>query len=241
MHIPLRDYQKNFLDCMYNNKRIVFCCGRQTSKTTLMTIYALWLATFHKDQRIIICGNKIQTALEIFDRIRIAYEDLPNWLKQPIKEFNKKSMEFANGSKLEVGATTESAVRGKTVSCLILDEFAFVDNNIANAFWAAVIPTMVTNKNARLFVASTPNGVGNLYYDLWSQAVSGKSDYKALKVIWSDVPGRDKKWKEDYIRNECGGDVLKFEQEFECKFLGSSSSPFPPQAFEFIEGCISEP
>lgn len=179
--------------------------------------------------------------MEIFDRIRTAYQDMPNWLKGGIVDFSKKSMTLANGSKIETGATTESAVRGKTVSCLILDEFAFVDPNIAKAFWSAVIPTMVTNKNARLFVASTPNGIGNMFYDLWSRANDGNSDFKQLTVKWDAVPGRGEQWKEDYIANELGGDRLQFEQEFECRFIGASNSPFPIQAFDYIKSTCCDP
>lgn len=240
-HIPLREYQTNALTQMKENKRIIMNCSRQVGKTTLMTIYALWLANFYRDQKVIICGNKISTAMEIFDRIRTAYQDMPNWLKEPIIDFSKKSMTLNNGSKIETGATTESAIRGKTVSCLILDEFAFVDVGVANAFWSAVIPTMVTNKNARLFVSSTPNGTGNLFYELWTQAVQKKSDYIPLQVKWDAVPGRDKEWKENYIKNELHGDRLLFEQEFEGKFVGATNSPFPPQAFEYLESCCKEP
>lgn len=240
-HIPLRAYQKEFLSCMSENKRLIINASRQVGKTTLMTIYALWLANFYDDQRVIICGNKIATAMEIFDRIRSAYQDMPNWLKCPIVDFSKKTMTLANGSKIETGATTETAVRGKTVSCLILDEFAFVEPTIAKAFWSAVIPTMVTNKNAKLFVSSTPNGIGNMFYDLWQRASSNESDFKQLTVKWDAVPGRDSKWKEDYIKNELGNDRDLFEQEFECRFIGASNSPFPPKAFEFIESTCTEP
>lgn len=240
-HIPLRGYQKDFLTSMMENKRLVLLTARQSGKTTLMTVYALWLANFFKDQRIIICGNKISTATEIFDRIRTAYQDMPNWLKEPIIDFSKKSMTLSNGSKIETGATTESAVRGKTVSCLILDEFAFVEPGIAKAFWSAVIPTLVTNKNARLFVASTPNAPGDMFHQIWTGAVEGKNDFAHHKVTWDAIPGRDLKWKENYIKNELNGDRALFEQEFECKFIGTQNSPFPQQAFEFLQGCCKEP
>lgn len=210
-HIPLRDYQKDFLKSMVENKRLIINSSRQVGKTTLMTIYAVWLASFYRDQRVIICGNKAGTATEIFDRIRTAYQDMPNWLKEPIIDFSKKTMTLSNGSKIETGPTTESAVRGKTVSCLILDEFAFVDPGIAKAFWSAVIPTMVTNKNAKLFVSSTPNGVGNMFYELWTRAGAGANDFRQLQVKWDAVPGRDAKWKKDYIENELNGNETQFE------------------------------
>lgn len=173
MHIPLRDYQKDFLTAMAENKRLIINSSRQVGKTTLMTIYALWLATFYENQRIMICGNKNSTASEIFDRVRSAYQDMPNWLKDPVVDFSKRAMTLSNGSKIETGPTTETAVRGKSLACLILDEFAFVDPTIAKEFWSAVIPTLVMQANAKLFVSSTPNGVDNMFYTLWSQSLAG--------------------------------------------------------------------
>ena len=57
-----------------------------------MIIYALWLANFFNDQAIIICAHKGETARMLFERIKLAYKELPNWLKEPVVEWNKSSM-----------------------------------------------------------------------------------------------------------------------------------------------------
>ena len=209
--------------------------------TTLMTIYALWLANFFPDQHIIICADKSSTASMIFERIRLAYKELPGWIKCPSEEFNKRSMTLKNGSQIVTSATTDSAIRGNSLSCLIVDEFAFVDENIADKFWTSVTPTLVTNPNAKMFVSSTPNGVGNMFWSLCDRSEKGLNDFKIQKVVWSDVPGRDAAWKKRTIETDMNGDVNKFEQEYNCKFIGASNSPFSPQTFEFIEKCVEEP
>ena len=96
--IPLRNYQRKFLDDAMNNKRILALQARQSGKSTLMTVYALWLANFYPDQSIIICAHKGDTARMLFKRIKEAYKELPNWLKEPCTEWNKSSMTLANGS-----------------------------------------------------------------------------------------------------------------------------------------------
>lgn len=89
-----------------------------THNTTMMTIYALWVACFNDDQRILIVANKEGTALEIMSRIRMAYEELPNWLKPGVKEYGKTSIVLANGTRIGISTTTGTAARGQSVNCV---------------------------------------------------------------------------------------------------------------------------
>ena len=239
--IPLRDYQRKFLDDSMKHKRILALQSRQSGKSTLMTVYALWLANFFPDQAIIICAHKGDTARMLFKRIKEAYKELPNWLKEPVIEWNKSSMSLANGSSIVTSNTTAEGPRGNSLSCLILDEFAFVAPEIAQQFWTAVAPTLANNPDARMFVSSTPNGIGNLFHKLYDDAENGRNNFAIQRVLWDDVPGRDEEWKKRTIRDDCFGDEEIFAQEYECKFLGSSNSPFPQSTFDKIKNDISDP
>ena len=68
-----------------------------------------------------------------------------------------------------------------------------------------------------MIIVSTPYGM-NMYYKIWMDAINKKNDYIPIEVHWSEVPGRDDKWKEQTIRNTS---EEQFQQEFECEFLGS--------------------
>lgn len=150
-------------------------------------------------------------------------------------------MTLANGSSIVTSNTTAEGPRGNSLSCLILDEFAFVAPEIAQQFWTAVAPTLANNPDARMFVSSTPNGIGNLFHKLYDDAENGKNNFAIQRVIWSDVPGRDEEWKKRTIRDDCFGNLEIFEQEYECKFLGASNSPFPQSTFDKIKNDISDP
>lgn len=240
--INLREYQIRMLDSMKNYNRLIFNCSRQIGKSTLMTIYALWLANFYSDQLIIILAHKEKMAKELFSRIKLAYEELPNWVKVSVdNEWNDLSAKFANGSRIITSPTSANAIRGQTASCIILDEFAFVEDSIARDFWTAVTPTLITAPDAKLFVSSTPNGTDNIFYDLVARSEQGKNNFKVEKVIWSDVPGRGAAWKRNVIETELNGDIDRFEQEYECRFLGSSNSAFPIRVFEQLKLDIKEP
>ena len=90
--IKLHLYQKRILRSLRDNRFVCMLSSRQSGKTTLMTIYALWIACFFNDQRILIVANKEQTAMNIFKRVRLAYEQLPNFLKPGAVEYGKTSM-----------------------------------------------------------------------------------------------------------------------------------------------------
>ena len=57
-----------------------------------------------------------------------------------------------------------------------------------------------------------------MFYKLWHDAERNKNEYVTTEVHWSEVPGRDAKWKEQTIANTS---EEQFRVEFECEFLGS--------------------
>ena len=93
--IKLHPFQKKTLRMIRDNRFNLLLFSRQASKTTLATIYLLWHAIFNKDQHILLVANKEDTAKEIFSRVRLAFEELPNWLKPAVKEWGKEGMELA--------------------------------------------------------------------------------------------------------------------------------------------------
>ena len=51
------------------------------------------------------------------------------------------------------------------------------------------------------------------------------------KVVWDKVPGRDKKWAAEQIRNL---GIQGFNQEFACKFLGSTNTVISPECLRTL-------
>jgi hypothetical protein len=60
---------------------------------------------------------------------------------------------------------------------------------------------------------------------LWHDAERGKNEYVPTDVHWSEVPGRDEKWKASTIANTS---EAQFKVEFECEFLGSVDTLISP-------------
>jgi hypothetical protein len=220
--IKLHSAQKRALRKMRDNRFFILLASRQIGKTTMMTIYALWIACFNEDQRILIVANKEGTAIEIMQRIRMAYEELPNWLKPGVKEYGKTSVTLANGTRIGISTTTGTAARGQSVNCLILDELAFIEPHLVDEFWKSVYPIISSSKKSKIFIASTANGTGNLFYRLYDAAERDESNWAYDKILWNEIPGRDEKWKKDTIASI--GSMEAFNQEFNCEFLDSGES-----------------
>ena len=103
-------------------------------------------------------------------------------------------------------------------------EFAFVPNHIADSFFSSVYPTITSGKSTKVIIVSTPHGM-NHFYRLWHDAEKAKNEYIPTDVHWSEVPGRDEKWKKSTIANTS---EAQFKVEFECEFLGSVDTLISP-------------
>ena len=217
--IPFRmyDFQKELVKKFHNNRFNIAKLPRQTGKSTVVVSYLLHYALFNDSANIGILANKASTARDLLGRLQTAYENLPKWLQQGVIAWNKGSMELENGSKIMAASTSASAVRGMSFNIIFLDEFAFVPNHIADDFFSSVYPTISSGQRTKVIIISTPYGM-NHFYKLWVDAQNQRNNYIWTEVHWSEVPGRDAKWKEETIKNTS---ERQFTQEFECEFLGS--------------------
>jgi len=237
--IKLYPAQKTALRAMRDNRYYILLASRQIGKSTLMTIYLLWQACFKSDQRILLVANKEATAIEIFQRVRMAYEELPNWLKPPVKEYAKTSMTLENGSRIGITTTTGTAARGQSVNCLVIDECAFIESHLVDEFWKSVFPIISSSKKSKVFICSTANGTHNLFHKLYTGAVNGDNGLGHGKIMWNEVPGRDEKWAAS--TKQAIGSHEAWMQEFNCEFVNSGESSIDDELFEIMERQICDP
>jgi hypothetical protein len=224
------DFQDKMIRTMDQNRFTICKLPRQVGKTTSVGAYILWKALFTEDYNIAILANKRSQAIDILGRIKLMYEHLPKWMQQGVIEWNKASIKLENGTEIIASSTSSSAIRGKTQNLIYLDEFAFVPNNIQEEFFTSVFPTISSGKTSKVIITSTPNGM-NLFYKIWIDSEQGRNDYERMEIHWSDVPGRDEKWREEIIRNTS---EEQFRQEFECLFLGSTNTLIHPNKLRMM-------
>lgn len=220
VNFNLYDYQRDIVNLSVKERFVICKMPRQCGKTTTLVGIMLWYILFHETYSVAILAHKMAQAREILSRIQLAYEHLPKWIQQGIVEWNKGNIELENGSKILASATSSSAIRGGSFNLVYLDEFAFVENNMQESFFASVYPTISSGETTKVLITSTPNGL-NMFYKIWMDSEENKNSYKRIDVHWSEVPGRDEKWKAETIRNTS---EEQFRVEFECEFIGSSNT-----------------
>ena len=217
-------FQKKIVHTIDKNRFTICKLPRQSGKSTTTIAYLLHYAIFNPNSNIAILANKSSTARDILGRLQLAYENLPKYIQQGVINWNKGNIELENKSTIIAAATSSSAIRGGSYNIIFLDEFAFVPANIAEMFFSSVYPTITSGKTTKVIIVSTPHGM-NQFYKLWTDAENKRNDYVPIEVHWSEVPGRDEKWKETTIRNTS---QEQFQQEFECEFLGSVDTLISP-------------
>ena len=210
-------FQDKMVKTFHENRFSICKLPRQSGKSTTIIAYLLHQVIFNDNINVAILANKSSTARDLLGRLQLAYENLPKWLQQGVLNWNKGSLELENGSKILAAATSSSAIRGGSFNIIFLDEFAFIPNNISEQFFSSVYPTISSGKSSKVMIVSTPHGM-NMFYKMWTDAVNKKNTFKPIEVHWSEVPGRDDKWKEQTIKNTS---EAQFQTEFECEFLGS--------------------
>jgi len=218
--VPFKLYecQKNKVLTILNNRKVILMEGRQQGKTITSAACILWYTLFQDNKTVAILANKAAAAREVMSRYQGMYENLPLWLQQGVKEWNKGSIELENGSKVFTAATAASGIRGKSVNWLYIDEAAIIPNNIAEEFFTATYPTIMAGETTKVLMSSTPLGY-NHFWKFWNDAEQGINDFVNLFIPYTAIPGRDEKWAAE--QRAVLGDV-KFTQEVLCNFLGSS-------------------
>lgn len=200
--------------------------SRQVGKSTVVRAFILWYAMFHKDQLVAMLANKLMLAKEQLQLLRDSYLALPYWLQPGVKLWNKMSIQFSNGCRIIIAASSPDGIRGFSPNLLYLDEFAFLRPNMADEFMASVFPSISSGKKTRVIITSTPAGM-NHFYRMWEDAVDEatatehdlEAKYVKSTVLWNEVPGREEQWG---IDEKARLGEQRFRQEYECEFIGSA-------------------
>jgi hypothetical protein len=216
----LFECQKGKVDLIMNERKVILMEGRQQGKTVTAAACILHYTIFQEDKTVAIMANKASAAREVLNRYQIMYENLPLWMQQGVRVWNKGDVELENNSKVLSAATTASAIRGKSVNWLYIDEAAIIPNNIADEFFTSVYPTISAGETTKILLTSTPLGY-NHFWKFWNEAEKKQNGFEHMFIPYYEIPGRDEKWLEE--QKGLLGEV-KFNQEVMCEFLGSTNT-----------------
>ena len=220
------EYQERLIHAYHNNKQCIAMLPRQMGKTTCAVAYLLWYTMFIPDAQVLIAAHKYEGAKDIMDRYRFGYENLPDFVRAGVYSYNRNTIEYDNGSRIQATTTTENTGRGKSLSLIYCDEFAFVQPpEKAKEFWTALSPTLATGGKA--IITSTPNSDEDQFAMIWTEANKkfdefgnetplGVNGFFPYFAHWTEHPDRDDAWA-NLERAKIGEE--RFRREFECEFL----------------------
>ena len=225
------DCIKDFVDYRFN----IVVKARQLGLSTTAAAYVAWLMLFHKDKSILVVATKLGTAANLVKKVKSIIKNVPDWLMiSKITTDNKNSFELDNGSWVKASSTSGDAGRSEALSLLVIDEAAHVEN--IGEMWAGLYPTLSTG--GRCIALSTPNGIGNWFYDTYTKAEKQENDFNPISLPWDVHPERNLEWFKKETRNMPPRQIA---QELECNFNMSGETLLRTEDLLYLESLVKEP
>ena len=162
---------------------------RQAGVSTVTAAWAskkLSFARKEKPEKVLIIANKLDTSMEMANKIRGFIEQWPAWvgIGFSAEKNSQRHFKLNNGCEVKAVATSKDALRGYTPTILIFDEAAFIEAD--SDFWSACMASLSTG--GKVIVVSTPNGYDAIYYEIYDQALRGMNDFKISEMFWFRDP-----------------------------------------------------
>ena len=169
--------------------------GILSHNTIVASIYILHYMLFNNTKNVLLAANVLDTSKEVLDKIKNIYGYLPFFLQQGIDVWNVSQIKFENGCRAKAFAMTKNASIGNTGDLVYVDEFAHINDSIADKFYKSIFPTLTSVENSKMIITSTPSGF-NLFHKLITESELEPTDPKknsfgSLRVYWHQVPGRN--------------------------------------------------
>ena len=231
----LYDFQEDAVDDFQDYRLNIILKARQLGISTTTAGYITWLILFHRNKNVVVMATKLATAANLVKKVKLAMKSVPEWMViSKITIDNRNSFELDNGSQVKAISTSGDAGRSEALSLLVLDEAAIIEN--MEHLWAGLYPTLSTG--GRCIIVSTPNGVGNVFHKLYSEAEQGSNDFNPIKLSWEVHPERDQKWFEKETRNMSEREIA---QELKCNFNMSGATLIEGKDIDHMSKFLSEP
>ena len=207
------------------------------------TVTAAWIsrklvfAKKLKPEKILIIANKLDTSLEMANKIRAFVGQWPSWTGVDFapEKNSQKHYKLTNGCEVKAVATSKDALRGFTPTILVFDEAAFIEAD--SDFWAACMASLSTG--GKVIVVSTPNGYDPIYYEIYDQALRNMNDFKITEMYWF----RDPRYAKDLYLVKTD-DIIHYllnkEEYNEKDIISWGEKPFKERDYEELKELMNQ-
>lgn len=216
----LYKYQRRVVEAYEDNRFTILSKFRQGGLTMTAVLWGLWRCMFKMNQQVMILSRTDREAMTAGKIARFALKYMPSWLRPTLQEDSNHEKHFAITNSILKFYTPEAA-RGKSLTILIVDEAAFI--NDMETYWGDMYPTIGTGGKA--IIISTVNGMGNWYERTYHLAQVGRKEFYVVDLDFWEHPEYVKpKWIQEMKKNL--GDKL-FAQEILRDFMDSGETYIP--------------
>jgi hypothetical protein len=236
-YVPLQLFpdQISLLEDYENHNENIALKYRQAGVSTVTAAWVskkLAFAKKNKPEKILIIANKLDTSLEMANKIRGFVGQWPKWvgIDFAAEKNSQKHYKLNNGCEVKAVATSKDALRGFTPTVLIFDEAAFIEAD--SDFWAACMASLSTG--GKVIVVSTPNGYDPIYYEIYDQALRNMNDFKITEMFWF----RDPRYTKDLylVKTEDIIHYLLNKEEYpDDKILSWEGIPFDTRNYDDLK------
>ena len=217
--LDLDPYQKRALQrVLFDHGHLAICAGRQQGKSTITAVIAAAELTLFSPRRAMVqvVAGDLQQASELSMKVREYTDETVAQLGVEYEEKNKLSFKLESGSRIVITSSTNSAVRGRSPTLVLLDECRFIDDET----FYAVEPAVQVSKG-RMVAISTPGPPAGWFYDIFEG--SGFEDWEKIVVNAMANPRIDQAQLEQ-IRQRV--DTNTYQREFLAEFAADERSVF---------------
>ena len=202
----------------------VIAAGRRCGKTHFSAVTLILAALDGKPGSVMYIGPTQGLARDLM------WQKLFDLAGDIIEQSNVNNLEItlAGGNKIALkGADRPDTLRGYSLKHLVMDEAAFMKNDI---FDVILRPALSDRKGTCLMI-STPEG-RNQFYDWYMNGETGKKGWRSWHLTSYDNPLLDPEEIENAKETLPG---WAFRQEYAASFDAKGSEFFDPEEFQFYE------
>jgi len=203
-------------------KRVVACLGRQSGKTTTVAVKAIHFAYTKPKTVTLIVSPSLRQSIILFDRI-LDFIYSNKLLARSVRRKTRTIIRLSNGSQIVALPCSAHRLRGHTAHSLIVDEAAFLQDEIITQ----ILFPMLATTDGYMTLLSTPWAKGSLFYKVFTDPT-----YSVHHVKSNECPLISKEFLNEQKRNMTRQGYL---MEFEAEFAEEESSYFPQ---DLIKSCI---
>ena len=183
--IKLLPIQKHILNSWMNNYFNLTVSCRQSGKSTMAMIHALYTCIHTPNHQYTLLDIKGDMAKYTMERILYTFKKLPQY-GDLVNTITRDTIVFTNGSSIVCDYLSHNSVMGRTIDTLNLQEFDFSRNQ--TDFINCIFPCMKSIPNAKMIIASTLSDIPETNFKKTMNTDKLNSVWNVEKIHYLDVP-----------------------------------------------------